>query len=122
VGTDAKTLRDVPLDLPVNGKAQTYQLPALVLDGVNPQRAVAYEFVSQADTKAWEKEITPAGASLWGPESAAALLQRGLVKAKPAGTYALFYDPEYPTAAGAKEQLGKQVRDFVAWLKAQGVI
>jgi hypothetical protein len=72
---------------------------------------------------------------------AAQSLGNGLKTAKPAGVYAVFYDPndsgpvvrnkkgqidsvryEKKALAACKQDLRAQVRDFIQWLKAQGVI
>ena len=77
-------------------------------------------------------------------------LRDGIAKAKPGGAYGVFYDPtvgwndasakagplDYKTSDSqariakihaaasqlAREELRKQVQDFILWLKAQGVI
>ena len=67
--------------------------------------------------------------------------KRASILAKPAGVYAVFYDPndagpvvrdkkgQFDTAgyekkalAACRQDLRAQVRDFVKWLKVQGVI
>jgi hypothetical protein len=72
-------------------------------------------------------------------EPAARALRWALASAKPDGAYAVFYDPccvpgEGPrstpghpvlqaTAIGrARDELRAQVRDFIEWLRAEGVI
>jgi hypothetical protein len=116
---------------------------SLVLDGFDSRRKVGYEFVSASDYDAWEEpHKMRSTVSLYEVRGAAATLQEGLTTAKPEGTYAVFYDPaaRYEDPAEkqpwrvpwerraqeanktAREELRKQVRDFLAWLKAQGVI
>jgi len=119
----------------------------LAIDGRDAKRKIGYEFVSEADFKAWEE---PSGASTlydYDVRQAATALREGLAERKAEGVYAVFYDPaigyqdaeqqmKNPLAAGearwkaipaqakimASGELRKQVRDFIAWLKAQGVI
>lgn len=128
----------------------------LELDGTDKKLKLAFEFVSDADFKAWEKKhdaITLV--QLENVKDTAQLLRDGIEKAKPQGVYGVFYDPgvgwhdlekrnpelwkeiykdwgdDWQARAKqmddgvkelAKEDLRAQVKDFVKWLKAQGVI
>ena len=121
------------------------------LDGVDPTRKIAVEFVSNADydefgrRRPWPWEGT---SSVRGhdPKKFAASLP-GWLKSKASGMHlGVFYDPvakwnaravkeppdgdwgkvyaaaEEQAKAESKELLREQVRDFVDWLKAQGAI
>lgn len=120
----------------------------LVLDGTDAKRKIAYEYVSIKDYSVWDK--TPKGIpAIVGADyyikEAAKGLRDALRKAPMEGTYAVFYDPiatapEIKDSKGninwdatiakreirgkeiAREQLRAQVRDFIKWLKAEGVI
>jgi hypothetical protein len=112
---------------------------ALTLDGVDPKRHVAYEFVSRRDYIAFQSKdpgcvIPKSPSSMAG----AAEAPRQTVRSSDATPWVgVFYDlgarpslgaqaqPGGPEKAGQElgaEQLRKQVRDFIQWLTAQGVI
>jgi len=122
----------------------------LTFDGTDERRAVSYEYVSESDFKAWEgkhKGLVSLAYDI-GTLDAAKRLQESLSRTRLTGTYAVFYDPlatpkeneiwrghlstpewdarlkprEEQGMQLAREELRKQVRDFIAWLKAQGVI
>lgn len=164
-GKDGRTLPKV--QIPTNGKMEQVtdakgnvkyeaktgtQTRAIPLDGLDSKRNIAFEFVSGQDLKDWESGVTNYGtAGSYDVIGTAKGLATGMAKAKPRGTYAVFYDPavgwtdgrkkaeplDYSdpkdwqarnakiTAAAnelAREQLRAQVKDFIKWLKAQGVI
>jgi hypothetical protein len=89
----------------------------LTLDGADAKRKIQYEYVSQADTQAWAK-VNPKVCSD-DTTSTATALREGLSQKLPEGTTVIFYD-----AGGldAQDGLRAQVRGFIAWLKAEGVI
>jgi hypothetical protein len=117
----------------------------LELDGTDAKHGVSFELVSKQDFDAWrvpgDMRSTLTTFDLLGT---ARVLQSSLQQAAPAGTYAVFYDPlpryqPLPTDAGqpprfddpaseqatleqSRAELRAQVRDFVAWLKAQGAL
>ena len=92
----------------------------LVLDGTDEKRKISYEFLSKEDYATWRHDKkTTYRDSMLQPSVA---LREGLTQGIPAGTYAVFYDPGYGSKEQAKAQLRKQVLDFIAWLKAEGVI
>lgn len=113
----------------------------LALDAVDAKRHIAFEYVSDKDFDAWHIK-DPKAISLGETvniKGTAEILRTGLLKAKSGETIAVFYDPctgpfdekikrsDYTKMAEearhiSSEELRKQVRDFVAWLKAQGVI
>ncbi len=123
------------------------------LDGPDPRRLISYEFTSSKDTAARQRR------SFWNRSSAYTLdcqaeanrFRDRLAKARPAGSYGVFYDPfvkprrlvytrgssgstdskawvaERKSARdaakiAAKEEVREQVKDFIKWLKAEGVI
>jgi hypothetical protein len=88
----------------------------LTLDGTDAKRKISYEFVSEADVKGWSAQQF--SGCTWGTREAAVALRDGLAQKLPEGTTALFYD----TGLGNADELRLQVRDFIAWLKAEGVI
>jgi hypothetical protein len=115
----------------------------LQLDGTDAQRKIAYEYVSRSDFRAWQdyggrfyiyrdgrffvRLFEVSSVSSYDTQKAADVLRDGLVRAKPKGTYAVFYDPMVSwNGANAQESphenLRGQVRDFIEWLKAEGVI
>jgi hypothetical protein len=161
---DGKTLDDITLITngtfdPVKdaeGKWQYHtkygtQVRSISLDGFDKKRNIAFEYVSEKDLKDWNAGVTVRGTA--GDDDligVAKSLSAGIAKAKPGGTYGVFYDPaigykdaldkagkldysspdsqarlaKIDAAASqlAREDLRKQVQDFIKWLKAQGVI
>lgn len=119
---------------------------AIVLDGVDKKRNIAFEYVSEGDLVKWQGDPSDHPASTlisYNIGGAAKDLQAGLAKGKPVGTYAVFYDPvalaklryapgqdleeqriraEGAAIDEARAELRAQVRDFIKWLKGQGVI
>ena len=110
---------------------------ALELDGTDVRRKISYEFVSSEDSDAWEIEeyTLMSSVSSMNLESAAEVLQKGLAEAKSEQTLAVFYDPltsynfgrdgsknESEARQTSLRELREQVRDFIAWLKAEGII
>jgi hypothetical protein len=130
---DKGNLKAVPTTCPT-------QKSSLELDGTDGKHGISFEFVSREDFGAMAKGATPVSTYLSEDIlGSAAALRKGLERAKPGGRVAVFYDPvawgkefagpgeEISKATGdsmkqAREDLRAQVRDFVKWLKAQGVI
>jgi len=118
---DAQTLKDLPVAVgnkkttTENGKSPTL---TITLDGTDKAHHIAYEFISKTDMD----ELAKAANTYCDPVENAKMLRDTIEKAAPEGTYAVFYNVEAGTAEYTKEQLRKQVQDFVKWLKAQGVI
>jgi hypothetical protein len=130
---------------PPGGKPRpTSRTGRLELDGTAAKSGVSFEVVTKQDFDAWnvpgELGSTLSTFDLLGT---ARVLQAGLDQAAPAGTYAVFYDPlppyrqptlepnnsrlyeragEEATLSQSREELRAQVRDFIAWLKAQGAL
>lgn len=126
-------------------KPQTRAL-AVELDGVDSKRNISFEYVSKEDLVKWKGDPRALSAStVYGYDviDAADELRKAIRNAKPSGTYAVFYDPvelrriergpgidfgvAFSKAAAAADQLAredlrKQVQDFIKWLKTQGVI
>ncbi len=114
------------------------------LDGEDKKRKISFEFVSLEDFDKWSVEDPVMVASVAWHDilGTAALFRESLAKSKPQGTYGVFYDPVYYTGFRFEEQglsadaaardkaereqaeknLRAQVKDFVKWLKAQGVV
>lgn len=116
----------------------------LVLDGTDAKRSVSYEYVSEEDFGKWERDHggLSGSASHYDLLRTAETLRAGLAQAAPKERVGVFYDPmavmqrpagtkwtaadwkkaEQQAVGKSKEQLRLQVRDFIQWLKAQGVI
>ena len=117
----------------------------LVLDGFDRKHKVAFEFVSREDFLGWQdpnsrKEGLASTMELRGT---AEMLRSGLTSARHTPWIGVFYEPlaapplvrpvdwdmqkflvqiKQAERAAEEEALRAQVRDFIAWLKAQGVI
>ena len=113
------------------------QIGDLELNGWDARLQAGYKFVALADFEAWEAKDRTIFCSVsdYNMLDAAKRLQAGLGAVKETGTVAVFYEPagSAPKAApwqnsqkAAKkaglEDLRMQVRDYIAWLKAQGII
>ncbi len=128
------------------------QTRSIEMDGLDAKRNIAYEFVSGQDLEDWKTGTTQYGTA--GSENVigtAKALADGIAKAKPGGTYVVFYDPAIGYNDGqkkagpldysdpkdwkarvakvnaaanelAREELRKQVQDFIKWLKAQAIV
>jgi len=111
----------------------------LVLDGFDKKHKVAFEFVSRNHFKAWEKHGPCSSVSNLDVKGAAETLRSGLAATHGLPWVGVFYEPganppwrvseqvTWEAQEAAAHQLGEaelreQVRDFIQWLKAQGVI
>jgi hypothetical protein len=110
------------------------------LDGTDPQRNISFEFVSEKDIDAWEMGRSNSGTvGAIAIEPVAEGLQKGFSKTDTGQVLGAFYDPvsyySYrnqtdPSASGnikevkekSIQELQAQVKDFIAWLKNQGII
>ncbi|MHB0998916.1 MAG: hypothetical protein ACYC27_06690 [Armatimonadota bacterium] len=128
-----------------NGGIKTSQ-SSLQLDGTDRKRNISFEYVSESDFNKWEKHGEFASSAYtYELLNTAKSLREGLKKAEPSGTYAVFYDPmsilpdnwyvgpdtdwekryakaEAQATKTSRDELRKQVKDFIVWMKAQGVI
>jgi len=126
-------------------KRQT-KAQAIMLDGIDKKRNISFEYVSQDDLVKWQGDPNDHPTSTvisYNIAGTAKDLQAGIAKVKPAGAYAVFYDPvvlqkmnfgpstDIDATMGramsaamdeARNELRAQVKDFIKWLKAQGVI
>lgn len=121
----------------------------LLLDGCEQKRGIAFEVVSSKDLRDLEMyELSSSTVYSEDLEQCASEIREGLVKKKPGLTTGVFYCPgnAYPegwynslpgdnkdwdayrdklraeVSAKSKDQLRMQVKDFIKWLKAEGVI
>lgn len=122
----------------------------LVMDGYDKKHDVAYEVVTQKDFADWEAKDRSVACSVssYDFKTAAQRLTNGLAQAGATTRIAVFYEPgasapemkrpardatendwkAYLDASRkaardlGEKQLREQVRDFLEWLKAQGVI
>lgn len=111
---DALAVEKVRIGKDGNRYANEFQQIDLTLDGTDAKRKIHYEIVTEADLAQWRgtKEKTFCLNTL----DAATTLREGLSQKLPEGTTVLFHDD------GSRETLRKQVQEFIAWLKAEGVI
>jgi hypothetical protein len=119
-------------------KPKTQKL-SLILDGTDPQRNIAYEFVSDQNASEWEMGISNYGSTGGiAIKPVAEALQKGFSKTNTNQTMGVFYDPisyapyrrtHFSDSCNEKEardksvqELREQVKDFISWLKTQGII
>lgn len=123
-------------------KADSDTFMTMTTEFADAEHGVALEFVSVEDVKSWHKEAGIAtSVESYATQDAAEQLSEALESAVPENfescTVGVLYDPcettevkngEDPRAAEAqsrdesKAQLAAQVKDFLEWLKAEGVI
>lgn len=115
----------------------TQQSRDLVLDGFDRKHNVAYEFVSQRHFADWETKNPRciSTVSSYDLKGTAEALRAGLTSSTQVPWTAVFYEPGAAARGNVnweqlrrngrelgEKELRKQVRDFIHWLKAQGVI
>jgi hypothetical protein len=138
------------IDLPITSlypdetKQHGYQKGTLALDGINAEKKIAYEYVSTDDIELWlGKSGMASSVSDYDFIDTAKDLSASVNQYDSGMVVAVFYDPGYKyddsisrivTESGTEEiaeqklkelvkvDLRAQVRDFIAWLKAQGII
>ncbi len=98
---------------------------SLVMDGTDKKHKVSYEYVSDADSSKWQ-HLRPGQVTLDTDPglvtTPAQDLNAVFGKAKPAGHYRAFAACGENGVGAIRNDLRAQVRDFIKWLKAQGVI
>ena len=110
----------------------------LKLDGTDTKRNLSFEFVSERDFKDMESDDHMIWSSVqsYDLQGLAKGVRNGLARIKPDGHIGVFYDPvrldtsrsgskkinALTSEKSAEETLRQQVRDFIKWLKAEGVI
>ena len=126
-------------------KKSTTARKSVTLDGYDLKRGIGYEYVSETDFTAWERINSGATAYSFDMLNAAKDLKKGIALSDRGGYYGVFYDPEVGigdaarkmgsksgprdydkiskiAASMAKDELRAQVRDFIKWLKIEGII
>jgi hypothetical protein len=124
-----------------NGKSSAINAShkgTLLLDGYDKEKKIGYEFISTEDYGKWKaKSNMQSTVEEFDFLTTAKLLQAGMIENKSEAAVGIFYNPmasskpgqkldikairEYTTET-AKEDLREQVKDFLQWLKAQGII
>lgn len=115
----------------------------LQLDGYDAKKKIAFEFISEEDYKAWAiEEGKRSTVDDYDFLSTAKVLNKGLSGKNGENTIGIFYNPMVGFSKEemsnikeesfremrirrnqlAKDDLKKQVRDFLEWLKAQGIM
>jgi hypothetical protein len=116
----------------------------LMLDGYDGLKKIGYEFISTNDYDAWQvKQNMFSTVESYDFLSAARILRNGLERKTGENTVGVFYNPmtqmspeemqeireqtdwalaEAKVKALAKGDLREQVKDFLEWLKSQGIV
>jgi hypothetical protein len=116
----------------------------LELDGYDKEKKIAFEFISEEDYANWQgEEEVASSVSDYDFLATAKMLQNELGKQNKGTNIGIFYDPMTKLSQEereeiiksedwnslrkrawemTKEDLRRQVRDFIEWLKGQGVI
>ena len=119
----------------------TYRDSSLQTDGIDSNAGVAFEFVSTEDVDAWKTNQPYMPTSDYPIITLAGSLVDSINKPEAGPVVAVFYDPvTHPKEPGdslsdrmteqeretlleqSREDLRQQVLDFIAWLKAEGII
>ncbi len=119
----------------------TYRDSSLQTDGFDSNTGVAFEFVSTEDVDAWKTNQPYMPTSDYPIITLAGSLVDSINKPEAGPVVAVFYDPvTHPKEPGdslsdmmteeerealleqSREDLRQQVLDFIAWLKAEGII
>jgi hypothetical protein len=131
---DSSVLGSLKVDLHTPGKAK--QTVPLTVDGKDNKKNISFVFVSQSDTEKWNAPSMSTVDHYDAKKDALKLVDQ-IRKAKLKGVIATFYEPFASpqrqkaiswvqiikeTKEDDREELRNQVKDFVKWLKAQGVI
>lgn len=123
------------------------EISDITLDGVDESKNIAVEFVSKDDIESWLDKDTGRWSSVETYKflDTAEALQSGIKDNTGSMTVATFYDPHYKFDAEniqdiihdnkddykmmeeklkelVKDDLREQVRDFLSWLKGQGIV
>lgn len=108
-------------------------LKEIQIDGKDEAKHISFEFLSNKEIQALGEldksipkisgeRLEPMGFQWATPTSTCTVLSDALDKAEPGIRHGVFYDPAvYPTET-KRVQLEQQVREFLAYLKAQGVL
>lgn len=93
----------------------------LILDGYVQNSKIGFEYVSDTDIDQWAADDSQQ--SLNGEnKNIANNLSSSIKNADKEKKIGVFYDPHAVDMTEAKTQLRNQVRNFINWLKAEGVI
>lgn len=92
------------------------------LDGYDEERNIAFEYVSTDDFEGWAQNTGIwSSVATYDVKQAAKSLREGIKDKNGDNHVAVFYDPIL-NKTWAKKELKEQVKDFINWLKAEGII
>lgn len=101
-------------------------LKEVTMNGLDEKKHVAFEYLSEKGIEKLDEEMKTNSSEQqfgWATlESRTAAVKTALDKAEPGVRHAVFYDPQGYDDKENRKQLEIQVREFLAYLKAQGVI
>jgi hypothetical protein len=94
------------------------------LDGQDEKRKIFFEYISKQDMDQWFSESPEWNAATYRKDTKdiAIKLKDAVIKKKPKTNCAMFYDPVTYSTVESKEKLKQQVKIYIDWLKAQGII
>jgi len=102
---------------PIKGNEASDATTRITLDGTDAKRGISFEYVSEADTKAVSTRI---GGIATINSIATAVTAEGKKQLK--GRVLVVPEVKAYSRKEADKDLRAQVKDFIKWLKAQGVI
>ena len=138
-----KTINNIQITYKNFDGTHDYKIKKVLLDGNDPLKNVSFEYISVNDSR----EIIPG--MFFNTKEAASLISVEVKKKELPGTFVAFYDPMVPETLSkipydykstreertaqynlvkeqaqeySKQDLRKQVKDFIKWLKTEGVI
>lgn len=126
------------------GAINSTRTGSLKLDGFDEEKKIAFEYISRNDYEEWQvNQSVRSSVDDYDFLSTAKLLQKGLKNKNQDASIGVFYNPmerlsdeqikeirdtnnwqaaEIKVKEMAEEQLRMQVKDFLEWLKAQGIM
>jgi hypothetical protein len=122
---DAQLIADTPIPRTSSLHTQIISESGdLILDLADQTKHVALEYVSREDYEGWAGDKTRrfSDGNYYDFKGTAQIVRDGLTTTAPDGAYGVFYEPMGFSADKKREDLRAQVKDFLAWLKAEGVI
>ena len=89
-------------------------------DGIDKKHRLAFEFFSPEDYQTWHG-VYPTAEEMRNTKTKVSLEQQ-IIDDRQHGHAALFYESNTPDAEKAREDLRRQVREYISWLKSEGII
>jgi len=123
--TDIPLTRNVELRYRAQSGGEMVERLAVTLDGIDTKRGIAYLYLGDdtlSKLRGNSYRISSLTTTPSGIDQVVIELQRAIIASSPQGTYGVFHAPDTDAEESDREELRTQVRDYVDWLKGQGVL